>query len=107
MPYLPDPSRRVAHVILDTVTSIDHQADAALNERAMRSAIEGLDDTGAVVVTADDDPNSDVLVDVSDLFIPVILLVDHLAEELAHERGSDELDIIAELRSYIDALPSR
>lgn len=101
MPYLPDPSRRVAHILLDTVDALDSQGDDTANELSLVAAIDGLNRSGAVTIT-DDPEDGDVVVDLSELFLPMIVLVEHLTDQLAEVTGTSKHEVLAQARAFVD-----
>ena len=89
----PEPGRLSAHVILDAVSAYDPQSSSEGNERVINLALQRLDDVDeAVIATYDEETDAGA-----------IRLTYWLAVNLAEERGTDVLDVLAEAREYLDS----
>lgn len=98
----PDPElvRQAGHIILDGITASDVD-----NEDAMELAFGRLLEIDAIEVTMDED-EGELELDISPLMSGVLLVVGELVEEIAERDGTSAEDVLARIRTRIDAASS-
>jgi hypothetical protein len=98
----PDPElvRQAGHIILDGVTAADVD-----NDDAMELAFGRLLEIDAIEVLMDED-EGELELDISPLMSGVLLVVGELVEEIAERDGSTAEDVLARIRTRIDAASS-
>ena len=90
-------ARQAGHVILDGVTAIDVNSS-----EAMEIAFGKLLEIEAIVVSIDED-EGELELDISPLMGGVMLVVRQLVTEIARRDGSSQEDVLAIIRTGIDA----
>ena len=93
----PDLVRQAGHIILDGITAADVD-----NDDAMELAFGKLLEIEAIEVTMDED-EGELELDISPLMSGVLLVVGELVDELAERDGVSAEDVLARIRSRIDA----
>lgn len=98
----PDPEvvRQAGHIILDGITASDVE-----NEDAMQLAFGKLLEIEAIEVLMDED-EGELELDISPLMSGVLLVVGELVDELAEAQGVSSEDVLAKIRTRIDAASS-
>jgi hypothetical protein len=98
----PDPElvRQAGHIILDGITAADVD-----NDDAMELAFGRLLEIEAIEVTMDE-TEGELELDISPLMSGVLLVVGELVEELAERDGTSAEDVLARIRTRIDAASS-
>ena len=102
---VPDPekARKAAHVILDGLTAVDPtNPDSDANSEAMELAFSRLLEIEAIELLFDED-EEELELDVSPLMEGVLLVVRHLVGELAARTGASPDEVVAGVRSHLDA----
>lgn len=100
-----DPAKSIAaaHVILDGLTAVDpDQPDSEANTEAMELAFSRLLEIEAIELLFDED-EEELELDVSPLMEGVLLVVRHLVGELSARTGQSPEDVVAGVRSSLDA----
>lgn len=98
----PDPEvvRQAGHIILDGITAADVE-----NDNAMELAFGKLLEIEAIEVLMDED-EGELELDISPLMSGVLLVVGELVDELAEAQGISSEDVLAKIRTRIDAASS-
>lgn len=92
--------RQAGHIILDGITAADVD-----NDDAMELAFGRLLEIEAIEVTMDE-TEGELELDISPLMSGVLLVVGELVEELAERDGTSAEDVLARIRTRIDAATS-
>ena len=90
-------ARQAGHVVLDGVTAFDIE-----ETRAMEAAFGKLLEIGAIEVRVDE-AAEELELDISPLLSGTMLVVRELVDELARRDGVDHEDVLATIRTRLDA----
>jgi hypothetical protein len=98
----PEAGRLSAHVLLDAVSTYEHNAPEDLNASAMNLALRRLNEVdGALKATMSEEDT--LSLDASNLLGGAIVTLSWLIEQLAVARGVERLAVVAEVREFLDA----
>jgi hypothetical protein len=98
-----DAGRQAAHVLLDTVSAVDKDADYMSNATAIQLAFQRMQDVGAITATVKDEAGGDLRLDVSPLVGASLISMNWLINVAARHAEREPADIVVGLREYLDS----
>jgi hypothetical protein len=98
----PEAGRLSAHVLLDAVSTYEHNAPEDLNASAMNLALRRLNEIDGVLKATMSEEDT-LSLDASNLLGGAIVTLSWLIEQLAAARGVERLAVVAQVREFLDA----
>jgi len=104
MSAFPEPSRQIAHVILD-VLSVHPDVEVGANSEAADLAVARITEIPeAVDVTVEEDGDEmNISIGLSNLLGAALATLQHTVDLLAAERGTDAEAVLDELRAHLES----
>lgn len=96
-------TRDVIHALLDMVVSFDDDATEEQNSLAAATAIERLNEIGAITVEVDDE-TGDFRANATPLITAIAVLVEAPVRQLAIRLDADRLAVLATIREHLDGV---